>query len=348
MRRELPLLPSLPEDLAPVNQDIRENCVAADSIILDTNILVSLLVQGKSSTLDLLKFAALTHERFYISVPTLEELERWARGISKQATELQASLEASEENFDTWLDRHQAQLSPGDLYFLGHRTQESAAAALSRSLESLLKLPGFEILQDADIRLKNPDMVKGVTDSLIQTQSSRRRRTTQAVMHDAYLVATSKVLQIPVLTLDQTLINAFGDVVADIAIPFPFDGNEIMNLELEELLEIATPVRRLYRQAFGHIHSDLQTINSLRNDAQVRMDFLEAQRRQLASLQADLMDIQTQSELWRKLAKPSWAETLTMTLVESGLGFAPVPIPTSPFSHFLRAWRFHKADRMRQ
>jgi hypothetical protein len=302
-----------------------------DSILLDTNVLVSLLLGDNATYADIvtkLKMAALTCEYFVIIGATLEELRGVVRSTEKSIHRLK------EEGFP--LEIFLPQFDPAKLE---DSVEKRINEFLNHKIFKVISEDG--IIESAD-KATLEELESNIAEFIIFSRSNKREG---IVRHDARLLLTSKLLSLPILTQDIKIIRLIGKPLSELRVPFPFDSDALDKIELDELIDLAIPMRRLYRKAFLRINKDMSTIQGLKVDLADKDDLNTRQQGILDELSAELREAQTASEQWRKLAHPKADETIIWTIAEILLGFVPIPIPTSPFTYFVQARRFKKLEK---
>jgi hypothetical protein len=291
---------------------------ADNSILLDSNVIISLfanLGQNKYETNLQLKMAAITCENFLILEDTVRELYRFA-----QKTKIDLSLRKS-----FGVDYSQS-LSDFD-----------------KTLDKLLDRKIFKIVKDEQIA-----NVLSSTETVNISQLAFFKGPV-GLAHDMTLIQISKLFSIPIFTYDLFILQ-FADqenssTLAKFNIPIPFNKDELLNIRLDEIMDLSTPLRRLYQNAFSKIKEEVSTTEKLKANLKNKNEFISRQRNVLIDLNSDLLGAMDTIQKWKNFSKPNITETITWTMVELGLGFVPFPIPTSPINHIIQSVQYKKMER---
>jgi hypothetical protein len=136
----------------------------------------------------------------------------------------------------------------------------------------------------------------------------------------------------------------FGEPAYNFEIPFPFDRNELKDIPLYEVISLGKPFKKIYQKSFRQIKDNSLKIHNLKDDIFQRKQVIAEQQRHLLTISDELIGVKKKISLWKDFARPKFGETLCWTGIEVALGFLPIPIPTSPFSHLLQIRQYHKKE----
>ena len=301
------------------------------SVLLDTNVLIPLLLGNIETYGDImtrLKIAALTCRYFLVTEATLEELQRWARATSRKFGLSNQPPESIGLAFDI----------------------SNIERSVNAGTEQLLKRSVFRVINESElirsVRQANiPGWESIVTKYMLQSEGLTHPN---SVEHDARLILTAKTLSLPILTMDKDIIVMAGEAISELEVPFPFDVDAIDEIELDELIDLAAPMRNLYRKAFIRLNEDVSTHEDLRANLQNREGFIVKQHNIMEELSAELQEAQAASKQWQDLAKPRANEAIIWTIVETLLGLAPFPVPTTPVTFFVQVVKYRKVEKQQQ
>ena len=291
------------------------NRSSENGVLLDTNVVIAHVDpsdQHHDTAEDQLRLVALTAEKLLITSPTASELFRWIEYRSR------------------------------DVAFVGDNK------AVLRNLEEFLKNPSVErVSVDA---AETPEWGPELKRILHQLEASRPDpRSSIVSQHDAFLILSSRSLGVPILTFDRVLQSVAPTRLADVTLPCPFDPSELRKVDVQTVMDLATPLRSIYKSAFGTLRTQAQQIEAMRSDtAGLDASFRASTQRsiqqanKLRELEEQIQEAIRREEFWRNAARPDLSQTIAWTLVEAGLSFLGVPVPTSPMAYLIDIIRYQQ------
>jgi len=292
------------------------------SILLDTNVILHLIgaIDGSRSTeMQIqLRIAALTTDEFLVTPSTLNELEQFFKAYSKR-------LKEGKNLFPT------EQIVINDK--LLHRIFDSNRVRII----------------DEKISLDSPDNKKRLDDIFYKfNQITPYMRNRMANFHDAILILTSEALSVPILSADQKIRLLAPIPEIELSVPFPFNTDVLREVSIDELMELSSPLRQIYKTAFftlknqaSHLYSLESETDRLKMKGEIQDKIIVGTKDAIKNLNQEVEKLKESEIFWKKASMPDGKKTILWTVVECATGLLPFPVPTSPISYFIDVFR-HK------
>ena len=217
----------------PKNHDSNQ----PSSILLDTNVILHLIgADDPSRSTEMktrLRIAALTTDEFLVTPSTLNELEQFFKAFSKR-------------------------LKEGKNFFQSERIEIN-----DKLLRKVIDSKRIRIT-DEKLSLESPEIKKRLDDTFSKfNQITPNIRSRMANFHDAVLILTSEALSIPILSADRRIRLLAPKPEIELSVPFPFDTDVLKEVSIDELMELSSPLRQIYKTAFSTLKNQASQLHSL-------------------------------------------------------------------------------------
>jgi hypothetical protein len=270
------------------------------SILLDSSVILWLSHKNVEDPIcsdvnERFRISALTTDEFLITQDTLHEIESVVSGLKKKRTSNRRinTLEIDEKNIH-------------------------------------LHLLDYERVRifDPSSKLDIDDHESQIIDNLNKLNMIKPYQTEKAAFHDAKLLLTSESLKIPIFTLDARLMYLTPIPEIEFYLPFDFDIDALKQMPIDELMDLASPLRSIYKTAF----------NSIKNYKKKVVN----QEEILKEYEKEVEELKSSEKAWRETAKPDAKKAILWTIAECITGLFPFPLPSSPLSYFIDIRKYKK------